>query len=299
MLDVNANGKQTLMADASSWVIETSDADFERDVIERSRKQPVVVDFWAEWCGPCRMLGPVLEKLAEEAQGQFLLAKAEVERTQQVAAAWGVSSIPAVFGVRGGQVIDQFIGVLPEPQLREWLERLQPSPAERLVAEATELAQPDPAAAEAKLREALTLTPKQDAIKLALVRVLLAQDRAVDAEELLQELADRGFLEPEAEELQAELALRRMARETGGVEQARAAAAAAPDDRQAQWKLAQALAGQRQYEEALEQALRLVQLDRHGLGESARELMVELFRVLGPDHELTTTYRRKLSSALY
>ncbi|HUY93224.1 MAG TPA: tetratricopeptide repeat protein [Pirellulales bacterium] len=287
------------MADASSWVIETSDADFERDVIERSRKQPVVVDFWAEWCGPCRMLGPVLEKLAEEAQGQFLLAKAEVERTQQVAAAWGVSSIPAVFGVRGGQVIDQFIGVLPEPQLREWLERLQPSPAERLVAEATELAQPDPAAAEAKLREALTLTPKQDAIKLALVRVLLAQDRAVDAEELLQELADRGFLEPEAEELQAELALRRMARETGGVEQARAAAAAAPDDRQAQWKLAQALAGQRQYEEALEQALRLVQLDRHGLGESARELMVELFRVLGPDHELTTTYRRKLSSALY
>lgn len=287
------------MTDAASWVLETSDADFERDVIERSMRQPVVVDFWAQWCGPCRMLGPVLEKLAAEAQGQFLLVKAEVERTQQAAAAWGVSSIPAVFGVRGGQVVDQFIGVLPEPQLREWLARLQPSPAERLVAEAAELADRDPAAAEAKLREALSLAPKQDAIKLALARVLLAQDRAVESEEWVQELADRGYLEPEAEQLQAELALRRMARETGGLEPARAAAAAAPDDRQAQWKLAQALAGGRQYEEALEQALRLVQLDRRGFGEPARELMVELFRVLGPDHELTTTYRRKLSSALY
>ena len=95
------------MPAASNWVIETNDADFERDVIERSRTQPVVVDFWAEWCGPCRMLGPVLEKLAEEAQGKFLLAKAEVERTQQVAAAWGVSSIPAVFGVRGGRARDR------------------------------------------------------------------------------------------------------------------------------------------------------------------------------------------------
>lgn len=287
------------MAAAQPWVIETSDADFERDVIVGSQKQPVVVDFWAQWCGPCRMLGPVLEKLAEESQGQFVLAKAEVERNQQVAAAWGVSSIPAVFGVRGGQVVDQFIGVLPEPQLREWLARLQPSPAEKLAAEAAELESRDPAAAEAKLREALTLAPKQDSLKLTLARLLLAQDRAQESEVLLQELADRGYLEPEAEELQAELALRRMASESGGVERARAAVAAAPRDFQAKWKLAQALAGERKYEEALQQSLELVQLDRRGLGEPARELMVELFRVLGPDNELKTTYRRKLSSALY
>jgi putative thioredoxin len=287
------------MAAESKWVIETSDADFERDVIQGSLKRPVVVDFWAQWCGPCRMLGPVLEKLAEQAQGQFLLAKAEVERNQQVAAAWGVSSIPAVFGVRGGQVVDQFIGVLPEPQLHDWLDRLQPSPAEKLAAEAAELESRDPAAAEAKLREALTLAPKQDAIKLRLARVLLAQDRAAESEVLLQELAERGYLEPEAEELQAELALRRMAAESGGVEQARAAATAAPGDRQAKWKLVQALAGERKFEEALQQALELVQVDRRGLGEPARELMVELFRVLGPDNELTTAYRRKLSSALY
>ena len=287
------------MAAAPKWVIETSDADFERDVIQGSQKQPIVVDFWAQWCGPCRMLGPVLEKLAEESQGQFVLAKAEVERNQQVAAAWGVSSIPAVFGVRGGQVVDQFIGVLPEPHLREWLARLQPSPAEQLAAEAAELESRDPAAAEAKLREALTHAPKQDSLKLKLARVLLAQDRAEDSEVLLQELADRGYLEPEAEELGAQLALRRMASESGGVEQARAAVAAAPRDFQAKWKLAQALAGERKYEEALQQALELVQIDRRGLGESARELMVELFRVLGPDNELTTAYRRKLSSALY
>ena len=287
------------MPAASNWVIETNDADFERDVIERSRTQPVVVDFWAEWCGPCRMLGPVLEKLAEEAQGKFLLAKAEVERTQQVAAAWGVSSIPAVFGVRGGQIVDQFIGVFPEPQLREWLDRLLPSPAEVLSAEAAELATRDPAAAEAKLREALKLAPQQASIKLQLARLLAGQDRTDESEQLLQELSERGYLEPEAEELLAELALRKMARESGGVAQARAALAAAPGDHQAKWKLAQALAGERQYEEALQHALELVQLDRRGLGEPARELMVELFRVLGPDHELTSTYRRKLSSALY
>lgn len=287
------------MAAVPKWMIETSDADFERDVIQGSLKQPVVVDFWAQWCGPCRMLGPVLEKLAEEAQGQFVLAKAEVERNQQVAAAWGVSSIPAVYGVRGGQVVDQFIGVLPEPQLREWLARLQPSPAEKLAAEAAELESRDPVAAEAKLREALTLAPKQDSLKLKLARLLLAQDRVKESEVLLQELADRGYLEPDAEELRAELALRRMASESGGVEQARAAVAAAPRDFQAKWKLTQALAGERKYEEALQQALELVQFDRRGLGEPARELMVELFRVLGPDSELTTTYRRKLSSALY
>jgi len=287
------------MTAASPWIVETSDADFERDVIQRSHERPVVVDFWATWCGPCRMLAPVLEKLAIEGDGQFLLVKAEAEKTQQVAAAWGVSSIPAVFGVRGGQVIDQFIGVLPEPQLREWLARLQPSPVERLFAEGAELEGRDPAAAEAKLREALKLAPQQDAIKIALARVLLAQDRIADSEQLIQELADRGFLEPEAENLQAELYVRRLAAEAGDVEQARAAHAAAPEDRLAQWKLSRALAGERRYEEALEQALQLVQFDRHGLGEQARELMVELFRVLGPESELTSTYRRRLSSALY
>jgi putative thioredoxin len=287
------------MAASSPWIVETSDADFQRDVIDRSRERPVVLDFWAEWCGPCRMLGPVLEQLAIEADGQFLLVKADVDRAQQAAAALNVSSIPAVFGLRDGRVVDQFVGVLPEPQLREWLNRLQPSPAERLLSEASSLEASDPKAAEAKLREALTLAPRDDAIKIALARVLLAQDRVADSEQLVNELAARGFMEPEAEVLQSQLFLRRLADEAGNVENAQAALEAAPNDREAKWRLARALAGQRQFEAALEQALQLVQFDRKGYGEQARELMVQLFRALGPNHELTSTYRRKLSSALY
>ena len=287
------------MAASSPWIVETSDADFQRDAIERSRERPVVLDFWAEWCGPCRMLGPVLEQLAIEADGQFLLVKADVDRAQQAAAALNVSSIPAVFGLRDGRVVDQFVGVLPEPQLRAWLNRLQPSPAERLLSEAASLEASDLKAAETKLREALTLAPRDDAIKIGLARVLLAQDCVADSEQFVKELAERGFLEPEAEVLQSQLFLRRLADEAGDVENAQAALEAAPNDREAKWRLARALAGQRQFEAALEQALQLVQSDRKGYGEQARELMVQLFRALGSDHELTSTYRRKLSSALY
>ncbi|HVX61053.1 MAG TPA: tetratricopeptide repeat protein [Pirellulales bacterium] len=287
------------MPASSPWIVETSDASFQQDVIERSSERIVVVDFWAEWCGPCRLLGPLLEQMATESDGQFVLVKAEVEKSQQAAAALGVSSIPAVFALRGGRIVDQFVGVLPEPELRQWLARVQPSPAEQLVAEAAGLEASDPAAAESKLREALALAPRDDTIKIALGRVLLAQDRVEESESLVKELADRGFMEPEAELLEAQLLVHRLAIEAGSVADARDAAAAAPEDRQARWRLARALAGQRQFEAALDQALQLVQIDRHGLGEPARELMVQLFRVLGPDHELTSTYRRKLSSALY
>ena len=257
------------MSAPSPWIIETSDASFQQDVIERSSERVVVVDFWAEWCGPCRLLGPLLEQMATEADGQFVLVKAEVEKAQQAAAALGVSSIPAVFAVRGGRIVDQFIGVLPESELRDWLSRVQPSPAEQLVAEAAGLEASDPATAEGKLREAMALAPRDDAIKIALGRVLLAQDRVEESEALVKELAERGFMEPEAELLEAQLLIRRLATEAGSVENARAAAAAAPEDRQAKWTLARALAGQRQFEEALEQALQLVQIDRHGLGEPA------------------------------
>ena len=101
-------------------IIETSEATFERDVIERSKDVPVVVDFWATWCQPCRILGPILEKLAREGEGKFVLVKAETELVPNIAAGFGVRSIPAVFGIKDGRVVDSFLGALPESAIRAW-----------------------------------------------------------------------------------------------------------------------------------------------------------------------------------
>ena len=120
----------------SPWIIDVTDENFEVEVLERSQTATVVVDFWAEWCGPCRMLGPILEKLAVEFDGNFILAKADTEKASKAAGQFGVQSIPAVYGLRDGQVVDGFMGALPEEQIRQWLQKLMPSMAESLVAEA-------------------------------------------------------------------------------------------------------------------------------------------------------------------
>lgn len=280
-------------------VIEPTTETFQQDVVERSKEVPVVVDFWAHWCQPCRLLAPILEKLADEFGGKFVLAKVNVDQSPEIAGSFGVQSIPAVFAVRGGEIVDYFVGIQPEPELRQWIERQFPTPAETLLAEARQLEATDPNAAEAKYREASLLIPRESAPKIGLARTLLAQGRIDDAERILEELAARGFLEPEADKLKAEVELRLKARDAGSVEQCRAAIAAHPEDKSLHLKLAEALAAEGKHEEALETALKLVQQDRKTLGEPARAVMVSIFQMLSPDSELTSTYRRKLSSALY
>jgi len=120
----------------SSFVIEVTAQNFQQDVIERSHSVPVVIDFWATWCGPCRMLGPVLEKLAREYDGTFRLAKVDTDAESELALQFGVRSIPAVFAVRDGKAVDGFVGVQPESVIRTWIDRLLPTPAETLAAQA-------------------------------------------------------------------------------------------------------------------------------------------------------------------
>ena len=135
----------------SSFVIEVTAKNFEQDVIDRSDSVPVVIDFWAAWCGPCRMLGPVLEKLAPDYNGQFVLAKVDTDAENELALQFGVRSIPAVFAVRGGKAVDGFVGVQPESVIRMWIDRLLPTPAEALAAEASLLERTDPQAARGKV----------------------------------------------------------------------------------------------------------------------------------------------------
>jgi len=287
------------MSQESPWIVETSEATFQPDVVDRSQEVLVVVDFWATWCQPCRLLGPILEKLANEYQGRFRLVKANVDQMPSIAGNLGVQSIPAVFAVREGQIVDQFLGLLPEPQIRTWIDHLLPTPAENLTEEAEKLEGIDPAAAEAKYRKAIELQPADPQARLGLARVLLLGNRLDEARTIIDELAAADLLDTEGERLRAELELRLQEQEIGGVQKAREAALTDPDNLQLQLNLAKALTVDNQYEEALKTALHLVEKDRAGVGEEARKLMVQIFHLLGAESDLASQYRRKLTMLLY
>jgi putative thioredoxin len=276
------------------WVVNTTAASFERDVLERSFEVPVVVDFWAAWCAPCRALSPVLENLAAQYAGQFILVKADTDQVQEAAMQFQVQSIPAVFGIVAGEVVDFFAGALPETEIRTWLNRLLQG--SRLV-EAQRLEATDPQRAEQVYREILGDQPKDARALLGLGRLLVTQQRGDEAKAILAELESRGFLEPEAEKLKSALQLL----DKGNVDLGalRQSVEAEPGNLELRLQLAQALAGSGIYEEAFEICLSLVEQDRHGVGEQARQVMVDVFRVLPEGSELVHDYRRKLAMLLY
>ena len=283
----------------STWVREITAQSFQQDVVEQSKERLVLVDFWAPWCEPCRHLTPILEKLADEFGGRILLAKVNVDDNQDLAGAFGVQSIPVVFAIHQEQPVDQFMGILPEDELRERINALLPSPGEELLKRGSELEATDPAAAEAAYREAIELDDSDDRPKVALARVLVALERHEEAARLIARLEERGFLEPEAEAVKHQLELHEAAEEAGSVTEARQAVEASPDDMQARIRLADALAGDRKFEDAMKECLIVVERDRDGAGDDARRTMVQIFDTLGPSSELVGEYRRRLATLLY
>ena len=276
-----------------------TEQNFEQVALQRSHEIPVIVDFWAPWCAPCRQLTPVLEQLCTELAGQILLVKVNVEEEPRLAQYFGVQSIPAVFLLRQGQIADHFTGLQPEATLRAWISRFLPSASERLVAEALAVEKSDPSAAEMKYREALAEAPKSDPVRLAFGGFLVRQHRNTEARALIEELEQRGFLEPEAQAIRDELDLRAAAAESGGVASCRAALEAQPGDAGLILNLADALGAAQQFEEALELCLDVVKATTGENREHARSTMVKLFHLLGSEAELTRVYRRKLATALY
>ena len=281
------------MSEESQIVIQTTDERFETDVIIRSQLGLVIVDFWAEWCAPCRMLTPVLEKLAAEYADRVTLVKANTDENSRAAQQFGVAGIPAVFAVLNEKVIDAFQGALPEPAARAWLEQCLQADS---ILRVQQLIESDPAQAEARLREMIAESPS-DETKVALLQALFRQGKEDECRQLLEQLSERGFLEPECEKIQAELELKQHAH--SDLATIRASAEKNPDDLAAQLALAEALAGDGQYQAAFEICLMLVERDRQRTGEQARQLMVDVFRVLGDEAELTREYRRRLSMVLY
>ena len=285
---------------APQIIINTTMDTFRQDVIQQSMERPVVVDFWAEWCGPCRQLMPLLEKLAKEMNGEFCLVKVNVDALPEIAGAFGVQSIPFVVGMVQGQPVSHFAGLKQEGELREWLAGLLPSPA----MEAWEKAQQHEAEgqlaeAEVCYRKAAELEPDAAEFRIAHARVLIELNRDLEAREIIDELEKRGYLEPEAELLKSQLEVRSQVEESGGVAEARRALEANPADLNLRLLLAEAVGADSRFEEACELLLDIVRQDRGGVGLKAKEVMVQLLTVMGAKSKLASEYRRRLATAFY
>ncbi len=284
----------------SGAVIDVSDRDFQQTVIEQSGRVPVVVDFWAPWCGPCRMIGPVLERLAAEANGAWVLAKLNVDNNPQTAGRYGIQGIPAVKGFRNGQVVSEFVGAVPEPQIRRFIDQLVPSAADTMAAEGQRLeAAGSLAQAETAYRRALHVDPNHPASLLGLGRILFERDQFAEALATLQRVPFGKPERAEAENWIAKASFRQQASLSGGEVEARRKLAANPDDLDARLALAAAMAAKGSYREALEGYLEVVRRDRGPYRNLARQAMLSLFALLGDDHELTAEYRPQLAVLLF
>ncbi|HKX50131.1 MAG TPA: co-chaperone YbbN [Candidatus Binatia bacterium] len=282
----------------NDWTIEAGEDNFEADVLERSHEVPVLVDFWAPWCGPCRVLGPVLEKLADEYSGKFVLAKINVDESPSIAGAFGVQGIPAVKLIKDGEIAGEFTGALPEPAVREMLSRYLPSEYDEQADEAADLEeQGKPAEAQAIYQSILDAEPTHAKSLLGLGRVLMNAGDRDGALETLERISPAAEERKIADRLIARLQLQG----DQSVDEAtlRQKLAAQPNSLDARFDLAQALAANEKFEEALSEFLDIVKSDREFRDDGARKAMVQIFEVLGPDHPLTDKYRSELATVLF
>lgn len=281
----------------SDFHYDVSLQDFEARVIQPSLQVPVLVDFWAEWCGPCKTLKPTLEKLAEEYQGRFLLAKVDADANPELCQYFGVRSIPTVAILVEGQPRDGFAGALPESEIRAFLDRYVPPPAADLRAEAAALAETgDWNGALELLTQATRENPEDEGARLDAVEALIELERREEAQILLQ--LDYKQEKDRAEALRTRLALAAGAEDIAPLLEW---VATQPDDLAARLTLSRAYAGNGQYEKAMESALEVIRRDRHFDDGAGRRTLLEYFQALsGNDRydDLVRQYRRALSALL-
>lgn len=283
---------------ATPHVFDATTAGFEAEVLQKSLQTPVLVDFWAEWCGPCKSLGPILEKLAGEYHGAFLLAKVDTEKEPQIAGAFQIRSIPTVFLVKDGQLVDGFQGALPEGQVREFLKHHGIEPAEG-AADEPEAAPspPDPHTEVPRLRQAIEAEPDRAELRLDLALALLQTGAAAEAETLLDALPANLATDDRAVKARARLGFAALLDGAPPVQALEAAVAADPSDLRARHLLgAQHLVAGRN-EAAFEQFLAMLRADRDFQDGLPRKALIDAFRVVD-DAELVGRYRRQMASLL-
>lgn len=276
-------------------------SDFDEKVVAASRRVPVIVDFWAEWCQPCKILKPILEKLAAEYGGRFILAKVNSDENQEIAARYGVRGIPAVKAFVDGQLVNEFTGALPEGQVRDFIDALIPSPAEPLRLEALAArARGELDAARKMLAEVLKLDPRSEVAYLDFVDVSLDAGVLDEAREVLDAVAGKARDTARVAALQARLQLVASAG-NADLTALKATVAAKPADLDARLQLANALAVATDYRGALENLLEIVKRDKTWNEDAGRKTMITLFGMLGaqPQHDnLMREFRVALARTL-
>jgi putative thioredoxin len=280
----------------------TTMSTFEKDVIEASSLVPVLVDFWAPWCGPCKALGPLLEKLEHEYEGKWRLVKVNVDEDPQLATHFQVRSIPHVVAFTEGGPVDQFTGVLPEGQLRAFIDRLVPNAAE--VERRTALAALEDgqrSIALSHLKTALALDPGFDDARLDLIDLLLDDERAEEARSEVQLLSPKTTqgIDVRYNALKTRLDALDAISDLPPTDELEARVAASPDDLDARFDLANLLVARRDYEGALAHLLEIVTRDRAFRDDIGRKTMLSVFGLAAHQPELVSDWRRRLSAALH
>lgn len=277
-------------------IVEAGDRNFAAEVLEHSQQMPVIVDFWAPWCGPCQSLGPMLERLAEEFAGRVRLVKINVDENPDVARQYGIRSIPDVRAFAGGRQVDQFTGLLPEPRIRAFIEGVIPRPAEQAFQKALRLRDAgDVAAAQAALREALSLDDQYQPARIELAALLIDRKDYAEASALLEAVRQNIDWDARVAALKQAIAF---AAAGGSEAELSARVSGAPGDLDARLALASACAARGGWADAMDQLLEIIRRDKQWRDGEARRQMLAIFNLAG-DPALVSDYRRRLASALH
>jgi putative thioredoxin len=289
------------MSDApAGWVFDVTEANFQEQVLDASLERPVLVDFWAPWCGPCQALGPVLERLVNERKGAVLLARVNTDEAPGLADYFQISAIPAIKIFSQGQLVHEFEGVLPEQALYSLLDQLAPgSGGDPRLRQARSLEARRPAEAERLYRQVVAQDADNAEARVGLARALLAQNKTDEIQEVLAEVPSEGEPGAEAERLKSRLAFAELVKDLPDEKTLRARIAADPGAAGPRYELGALLAARGEYAPALQLLLEAAERDMKLATGKAREVMVKIFYALGANHPLSNEYRSKLARLLY